>query len=272
MATMIAPAALVTGPARIALPYGLDSAVLGWRTGDRFETGVEWDALTCDPAQGRGGPYCDPADVIGLPKDLASWDGLAFGQATPFVILGEFSCNPIGGGLDQAQARANEHLLAREVQRAEQAFWTGDLGNIPNLSGANGYPAPVSAGTHDTAIDALAAVELGIAREYGAVGVVHMSTRTGSLLSKYLELRGNRATTKLGTPVVIGSGYPDVPEIVGTPALFGYRSEIFTSSNRTGDLLDRNVNQMYAVAERSYLVGFDPCPVVKATYTGEVTP
>jgi hypothetical protein len=62
-----------------------------------------------------------------------------------------------------------------------------------------------------------------------------------------------------------------VPEIVGSPALFGYRSEVFNSSARPGDLLDRAQNNLYAVAERTYVIGFDPCPVVKATYTG-VTP
>jgi len=266
----IAPPALVVGPARAPLAFGLGS-VFSWRTGDRWEAGVTWDAITCEPADGRGGPACAPDVVIGLPKEITA--GPEFGTADAFVVYGEALCSPIGGGWGEVQAKADAHLFAREEARAEQAFWTGDLGNTPNLSGANGYPAPISAGTHDEAYEALAAVELGIAVEYGSLGVIHVSRRTATLLAKYLEARGGRLYTKaLQTPVVAGAGYPDVPEIVGTPALLGYRSEVFTSSARPGDLLDRATNDLYAVAERTYVIGFDPCPVVKGTYTGTVTP
>jgi hypothetical protein len=48
--------------------------------------------------------------------------------------------------------------------------------------------------------------------------------------------------------------------VYATSGIFGYRSDVFTSSNRPGDLLDRNVNNLYAVAERQYLVGWDPAP------------
>ena len=58
MATL-APPALVVAPARAPLAFGLGS-VLSWRTGDRWEAGVSWDTITCEPASGRGGPACDP--------------------------------------------------------------------------------------------------------------------------------------------------------------------------------------------------------------------
>lgn len=269
MAT-VAPPALVTGPVRAPLAFGLGSA-FSWRTGDRWEAGVTWDAISCDPAEGRGGPLCAPDVPVGLPKVI---DGAPeFGVATAFVVFGDAVCSPIGGGWDTVQSLAEAHLFAREEARAEQALWTGDLGNTPNLSGANGYPAPVGYGTHDSAEDALAAVEYGIGVEYGSQGVIHVSRRTASLLAKYLENRGGRLYTKaLQTPVVAGAGYPDVPEIIGTGALLGYRSEVFNSSNRQGDLLDRAQNDLYGIAERTYVIGFDPCPVVKGTYTGTVTP
>jgi hypothetical protein len=265
---LVAPSTLVAAPVRTAMPYGLGS-VLNWRTGDRFESGVTWQSVTCDPAGGRGGPHCDPADVIGLPK---VFDGeRLIAEATPFVVYGHDSCNIIGTSFEESQQYATDHLLAREEARAEQALWTGDLGNIPNFVGANGFPAPVTAGSHATAPAALAAVEQGIAEEYGSLGTIHLSRRTASLLRDYLEASNGRLYTRLGTPVVAGAGYPDVQEIVGTPALVGWRGEAFTSSNRPGDLLDRAQNIIYAVAEREYVIGFDPCPVVKATYTGVET-
>ncbi|QGJ92692.1 hypothetical protein QDA04_gp22 [Microbacterium phage Megan] len=267
---LIAPPAIVAAPARTPLPFGLGS-VLGWRAGDRFMTGVAWVSPTCDPAGGRGGPHCDPEDVVGLPKDF---DGeRTLGEADPFIVYGHDAC-AIGGGNtpETAQEFATAHLLAREEARAEQALWTGDLGNTPNFSGANGYAAPVSVGS-GTALEALALVEQGISEAYGSLGVIHMSRRTATLLGKHLEKRSGRLYTRaLDTPVVAGAGYPD-GSIVGSPALVGYRGDVISSSNRPGDLLDRATNVMYAVAEREYVIGFDPCGLVIATVTDpEETP
>lgn len=262
----IAPPAPVAAPARTALPYGLGS-VLGWRPGDRWNSGAIWTSITCDPAGGRGGPECDPADVVGLPKEF---DGeRSTGEANTFVIYGHDQCNAVANSPAEAQKFADDHLLAREEARAEQALWFGDLGNFPNFSGANGSVAPVDLGNFADELVALAAVEQGIAENYGSQGVIHMSRTTATLLGKHLEKRGGRLFTRaLDTPVVAGAGYPD-GVIVGSPALFGYRGEILPSSNRPGDLLDRANNTLYAIAEREYLIGFDPCPVVRATIAVE---
>lgn len=258
---LIAPTAPVAAPARTALPYGLGS-VLGWRNGDRFQTGVNWVSITCDPAGGRGGPHCDPADIPGLPKDFTG--ERTSGEALPFIVYGHDQCNAVANSPAEAQEFATNHLLAREEARAEQALWTGDLGNVPNFSGANGYDAPVDLGSF-APLDALSAVEQGIAENYGSLGVIHMSRATATLLGKHLEKRGGRLYTRaLDTPVVAGTGYPD-GQIVGTGSMIGYRGEVITSSARPGDLLDRKQNIMYAVAEREYVIGFDPCPVVIAT-------
>ena len=239
-------------------------------TADTFDIGgVEVDLV-------QEGQVAQPAvpGMVGIPKTLDGFD-LSPGEALPFTVYADWLCSPVGYSPAEAQREANLRLLKWEQTRAEQAFWTGDLLNTPNLSGANGYPAPISAGTHDTVWDALAAAELGIAQNYGGVGVLHMSVRTASLLTSKggIQSKGGRLFTDLGTPIVAGAGYPDVPEIIGTPAVFGYRSDIFTSSDRAGDLFDRAQNNLHAIAERTYLVGFDPCPIVKATYTGiEPTP
>lgn len=263
---LIAPPAPVAAPARTALPFGLGS-VLGWRSGDRWGAGVTWVSPTCDPAGGRGGPHCDPEDVVGLPKDFTG--ERTVGEATPFIVYGHDQCNAVANSPAEAQQFANDHLIAREEARAEQALWYGDLGNVPNFVGANGYDAPVDLGDFTSALLALAAVEQGIAENYGSLGVIHMSRATATILAKHLDKRGGRLYTRgLDTPVVAGTGYPD-DQIVGTGALIGYRGDILTSSNRPGDLLDRATNTMYAVAEREYAVGFDPCPVVSATIIEE---
>jgi len=163
-------------------------------------------------------------------------------------------------------------LQATEEIRVEQAFWTGDLGNVPNLSDG----AETLAG--GTAVDITSAISLledYSAGHHGGLGVIHMSrgTATAAVGAHVVPWpSGGRLTTALGTPIAAGAGYPGsapdgTPSGNGeawafvSPAVFGYRSDVFTSSSRPGDLLDRGNNQLNAIAERNYLLGFDPCGV-----------
>lgn len=271
MALSNVPLALVTGAPRVPLPFGLFS-VLAPREGsqDRWENGVTWGTLTCADVGGIGNAYCGAdGEPIGLPKDFAGLDA-EDGEASPFVIYGRYLCSPIGNTFEFAQDRATAHLLAREEAAVEAALWTGDLGNVPNFAGANGFPALGDAGSFDIseAWAAVSELEQWIATEYGSRGLIHMSRRLASLLTDdgQLHVSGARLLTGLDTPVIASGGYGS-DKIVVTPPLFGYRSEIFTSSNRPGDLLDRANNDMYAIAERSYLLGFDPCGAASATIT-----
>jgi len=274
----IAPAGLVVGAARIPLPFGLFSTfLLRPSTGDRWEAGVAWQRLICDPAQGIGQPDCDDqTPTVGLPKNLVR-NGQGDDAASPFTIYGHYTCSPVGFDAEAAQSLADAHLLTREQARVEQALWTGDLGNVPNLAGANGYDEPVSLGA--AAVDLVTAIGLleeFNAKSYGSLGVIHMTraTATHAMSVNLLEVvsSGTRLQTKLGTPVAAGAGYPgsgpttDTPTpgkpwVYISPALFGYRSDVFTSSSVPGDLFDRGHNSMTAIAERNYLVGFDGCGV-----------
>ena len=361
----IAPPALVTGAARVPLPYGLFAAFAMRGAAGRWETGVQWALGTCAPVDGIGTYDCgDPVQsvvktagagttsgtftltypgvgatsalawnaapaavqaalvalglevtvtaqtngwlvqflnidtptmmtatdtfntgdvaitagttadgtTIGLPKNLTK-NTPAAGRAAPFTVYGHFRCSPVGYSPESAQVRATEHLLAREEARVEQAFWTGDLGNFPKLQD----PATVSLGAVLEYALGLAQLEAEIANDYGSLGVIHMTRAAASvgLARDLLVANGARLTTRLGTPVVAGSGYPGTGPtgqapaagqtwLFASPALFGHRSEVFTSSNRPGDLFVRGTNDLTAVAERSYLLGFDPCGVTAA--------
>lgn len=266
----VAPAQLVTGAPRVPLPFGLFS-VLAPRANseERWENGVIWETLTCEPADGIGQADCDPAETVGLPKNLDGGDG-ALGEASEFTVYGHWVCTPIGNSQEHATERATAHLIAREEARVEQAIWTGDLENTPSLREATALSATVT-----TLRRGVAALEQYIAEEYGAQGVIHMTRETASLALErgVVEARGGRLFTKLGTPVIAGTGYDgtgptgsaavgaDEAWIYATPALFGYRSEIFYPSSIPFDLLDRAQNNLYAVAERTHLIGWDECGV-----------
>lgn len=210
----------------------------------------------------------DPGPNIGLPKSLAATSGM--GLATPFTVYGHFTCSPMGYTFASAQDLATAHLMNREEQRVEQAFWTCDLGNIPGL--ACSMPTDVTVGAPDDLKIGLGSLEQFIATNYGNLGVIHMTRATAlaAISEDLVTSTGGRLFTALGTPVAAGGGYPGTGPLgqapaagtswmYATPAMFGYRSDVFTSSDRPGDLFDRGQNNLYAVAERTYLLGYDPC-------------
>ena len=262
-----APPAIIDGPARVGLQYGLFSVVTFRPEGDRrWVNGAGWDALTCAPARGIGDPSCDPeVDTIGLPKNLDHDYGQ--GAATAFTVYGAWACSAASGTPEYADMMARAHLAAREEARAEQALWLGDLGNVPNLTAsvtAGGAGATV---TGATLREAVAELEYVFARAHGTLGVIH-APRNLALLMVAEDVAapvGSQLRTKLGTPIVAGAGYPDEGRIVATGQLLGYRTDVFVPSSRAGDLLDRAQNDLYAVAERTYLLGYDPCGVTAAT-------
>lgn len=256
---VVAPQSLVEGAPRNPLPYGLFSA-LAPREGaeqDRWENGVQWEQITLDQLGGLGQADKVSEDTLGMPKQLGRNRG-EMSSASAFTVYGHFNCSPVGYSPAEAQELANAHLALREEARVEQALWTGDLGNVPNFAGAHDFGAPVEvgSGTLDKVGEVFGLLESWIAQTYGSQGVIHLSRLNASRASSKLENRGGKLFTKMGTPVISGTGYGD-DKIVVTPALFAYRSAPFTSSNVAGDLFNRDANELTAIAERTYLVGFD---------------
>lgn len=254
----ITPPALVTGPVRQPLPFGLFSVVavledssVRWEGG-----GIQFDQLGCPPDIHQIGAFDCEGDTPGLPKTFDPSGGL--GNGIQFTVYGSYKCSPIGNPLAYGQEVATARLMTFEESRAEARLWNGS-GDPLDMPLAFTEATPVDLDTGDLSV-IIPAVETAIARGYGSLGVIHMSraNATRGIDASVLEVKGGRLQTVLGTPVIAGTGYED-DLIVGTPALTGYRSGIFTSSNRPGDLLDRANNDLYAVAERSYVLAYDDC-------------
>jgi hypothetical protein len=263
----------VEGITRQPLGFGLLSVVTPRPTNDVHwqNEGVRWDAIACSPASGIGQPECAPGTegqttATGLPKNLELRGGET-GEAEAFTVYGVYNCNPVGRTIQYAADRATEHLLAREEARAEQAIWTGDLDNTGFAAGAE------AAVTGAVSLKrAIAALEGWLADNYGSRGVLHMTREAGLLAldSGILEIKGSTLQTKLGTPVVAGAGYPGTGPteqapaagttyVYATPAMLAYRTEVFAGADPVAAGLDRSTNNLHAVAERTYLVGWDPC-------------
>lgn len=268
----IAPPAIVTSAQRQPLLYGLFSVVTPRTGADRWESGVQTEPETCEPVDGLGPLNCDPeATQVGLPKNLDP--NLNDTDASvPFTLYGHFACSPLGYTPATAQDLAETHLTTREEAGAEAAFWTGNLGNTPALESTE--TVTLGGGTAVSAAEGIALLEEHLATEYGSTGIIHSPRGFAVHLVKrsVVERNGGRLQTVLGTPVVAGAGYPGsspdgvaAPDgqswVYATPAMFAYRSEVMTSTATPGDLLDRGRNVLYAIAERTYLLGTGPCPI-----------
>lgn len=257
----VAPPALVVGTERTPLPFGLFSAAAVRPNADRWESGVQWEQTVAPPAMGTSFDCDVPAD----PLDLDAYD-CAIGEASVFTVYGYAHGNPVGMNPEVASAKAIDHLTIREEARVEQALWTADLANSPSLRGAGVAVGPGA----QTMPTGLAALEDAIATQYGSLGVIHLTRYTAmkAIADDLVESRNGRLYTVLGTPVVAGAGYDgsgpaeEVPAAgtawaYATGPVFVYRSEVFAPSSRPGDTLNRGTNTLLAVAERTYLLGFD---------------
>lgn len=247
-----APALAVEGQPRVALPYGLFS-VLTLRGSDdaHWSNGIEWQAMTCDPASSILDPSCtnSPEKFFG--------DMNVPGEADGFVVYGSATCGtPGSNALQEGEERAQAHLLAREEAQAEANLWARLADEAVDINPAGALSRRA----------ALAKLERWMGSSYGSLGVIHAPRDAASL---FPDLKGSsgRLLTALGTPVAAGAGYPGTSPtganpaanetwVFASPAVFGYRGPVFTST-----ALDHEKNDYYALAERQYVIGFDPCGV-----------
>lgn len=270
---------VAVGPPHVQNPYGLFSVVNFlqpspdqpyWESG-----GITWEAFRA-LLDGLG----EAGSATGLPKNTSNdgrWSEKE--EATPFTVYGFFKGTPIGrGSLPDLQARALDMLLAGEQQRVEHEFWTGVSGGTPNLATNDGdasAPGVTALGNAGGDLsEAVALCEDFLANTYGNLGVIHMSRANLVRLSAGggTEFKGSVALTPAGTPIVAGTGYTS-DLVKCSPAILGMRSEVFYSQNRAdaADGLDVFNNDYYALAERTYLLGFDPTGVGTVT-TGVAAP
>lgn len=210
--------------------------------------------------------------------------------AVPFTAFAEVDCSPVGSW-NRGQEWARNALARDEQRQVEEVFALGATpGNSqfvwPNLSGVSGSPStaveddtgalmqpPVDDATPGTGpvdvVYALSILERELAQCYPEQGVIHVPAGFGALLSAWnlcvIDEDGT-AVTKAGNRVVIGSGYPGnapgtatatdpVRYMYATGQVFYTRGEIQTKSRE--DEFDRTKNTLKAIAERTYVIGFD---------------
>jgi hypothetical protein len=275
---------IIDPPAFTPLPYGLWDAVQT-RAADspHWQQGITWIERCptggttydeCLAVTGTGGPPPEP------PAKTDNVDQ-NFRGATPFTVIAEFDCSPVG--LRDAETVASDALARVEQQQVEAAFWTGVAAGqevvFPHLAAdaevldSQDIVLQTVASTAVTGADAahaLGELEAELADCYAGQGVIHVPRVALPTLAAWnlLVERDGRLYTTAGNLVVVGGGYtgtgPDgstpadgTAWIYATGAVFGYRGDVQVHSPR--DSIDRSANTMRMIAERTYVIAFECC-------------
>lgn len=278
----------VDPPTRTPMPYGLFTVVEPRDDGDpHWKNGVEWQPLC-----GGSSTTFDYCVTGGAAPPLVDTGGRDTRAATPFTVYAEIDCSPVGTQWDQGLEDARKLLELTEQYQVERAFWTGlnqglagpasvyphlaaNVAVVDPVQGSNLQvvlqpAATVVTGSAVGATQGIGALEAALAQCYDGEAVLHVPVQAIPVMaSNVLFYRdGNALRTFNGNRVVAGAGYANTSPsgvaapagtawIYATGALFMYKGgvEQFTREQS----LDRNTNTFKAIAQRTYVLGWDCC-------------
>lgn len=246
------PRVEVTGPITVPYPYGLFSLPFagtpsepGWQG-----TGVWWSSDACQAVGITRGRCTVDDPVPALDSNVeCSW----VASAPSFTVYARSTRSVGGGSLDAKFAQAAAVLASGEQLAVEQALWALLM-------------AATDAGdtTAGSVPEAVASAEQRIAQLYGGTPTLHMD-RSVATMAQFaggvLHTEGTRLKTFLGSNAVAGAGYDpgvQLPAVIATGAVQLIRSEMFN----LGEHIDQQTNEISAVVERTYTVGWD-CAAVR---------
>jgi hypothetical protein len=200
----------------------------------------------------------------------------------PFFIESEVLRSALGILGEDRYAEALEKLEAATQKAVERELWEGSTAKA--ASNGNSYltktglaSIPV-AGAH-SASDALFHLEQAIAESpYGGNGVIHMTRDIASILGAKLvylpasDSRSAKVTTRLGTDVVIGSGYTGSGPVgnanatasltnrwmYATGPIVVHLSKSEIVNENLAQAVNARINDMIIKAVRAAAVTFDP--------------
>lgn len=288
---------LVDPPRRQPMPFGIFTVVDERPVDDpHLLQGVEYQPL-CGGA-GTTFDYC----VTGGPgPGFYPTASRQMRAATPFTVFSELQCSPVGDTWDQAYKDVTDILATTEQYQVERALWTGEVGGLanqmyPHLAANAAVTAPIVAGGLTTTLQTQAVIVSGgpvsaatgigllegaLGACYDGVGVLHVpETAIPALANLNMIFRdGKNLRTHNGNLVVAGAGYtgtspagvsptPGTTWMYATGQFFLYRGSIKTFTRESS--LNRATNTFTAVAQRTFVLGWDCCHFAVQINTGSV--
>ena len=268
-------------------PYGLFSIADPTSPSDRhWRVGVEYQPLC-----GAGSTTFDFCVTGSAAPAKAETGDRDLRGAQAFTVYAEIDCSSPGDFWDRSSALVQQLLAENEQFLVERAFWTGTAGGLelvyPHLA-ANAVVTnttefkTVTLQSAATIVTGAAGIGVSPARGIGLLeqagyncyrgtGVIHAPVvAVPSLVNQGMIYRdGPKLRTINGSYVISGTGYSNTgPDGVAAPTgtawlyftgtPFVFRSSDVRSFAREQSF-DRSTNTLKAIAERTYLVGWDCC-------------
>lgn len=298
------PLTEVPGPTPSVREFGLMSVVQS-RFDDadpHWRGGVKWEAV-CGAA---GTAFQDCGDDTGE-RDKDPTHDIEWYGAQPFTVYSRVDCTPIGFGQSDVDggAKVTTTLERYESFQVEQAFWTGTVDAaanraVPHLAAsaeildteesASGVPVILQmAATQVTGValdiaEALGRLEQATSGCGDIQRTIHMTQTVAEIAASrgLLEARNGQLRTKLGSLVAAGLGYTGsspsgvltagVHWMYATGPVFMYRTPLIRVGADIREVLDRATDTVIAIAERTYLLGYDCClQAIPVSLGGEIS-
>lgn len=289
-----------------AVVEGRSQPTTSGRIDPHWKNGVTWQN-TC-PDAGSTYDQCIQANSLGVavtgiaePAPKAATADRSIWGATPFTVLVEVDCSA-PGFYDRADEIVRETFTQSEQVEVESVFSSGAVGGVtdlafPHLAAAAGLVetepggavlqlqtgnlGPTGGGALDV-VEALGRVEAALGTCVKGKGVIHIPA---ALLSHFVAEKVARLgddgvyRSPAGHAFAVGAGYNGASPagvvevgqlwIYATGPVFMYASEgKFVGEKR--ESLDRDVNTLKRIYERTYVLGFDCCLFGVAVSTGGV--
>lgn len=231
----------IEAPVVVPHPFGLFSVASPQSPTDpSWMLGGQWTSTAC----GDLAATFDACINGGTPgaKTVTARD--PWSHAKPFTVYAYRSC---AGESAESVADDVDTLLSNgEEFAAEQALWTAlTTAAAPTVGGGD-------------LLDALAYVEQLLGVNYFGTGVIHMNRGAATRLAQHLVRVGNHLETIAGTPVAAGAGYDSAAAAAGPAVIYGTGAlAVRRSTPDRHTAWNLQVNDYTAIAERTYLVGWD---------------
>lgn len=213
-----------------------------------FQHGVQWQAVADGAAVRNAVLTCLSED----PREFG--DGMEFPTAEAFSLYCAFTVKTVGVTDDQLRTYAGELFAAGESAAVEKHMWadakpsiTGgatDLGSLP-------------------LVEAVGALERYVWDQHAGTGILHAPRELGARLqsAQVLCKNGTQVQTVLENAVALGS-YP-AGKMAVTGPMSVRRTDIKVKPvGGMGAALHREKNDLFYLAERTYVIGHDAKPAV----------
>lgn len=270
----------------------LDLADAHWRMGIRWEPLCPESSGTYDPCAAVI-DNAGEADQAPAPPAKAATTEWQIRAAIPFTAYSRIDCSPVGQW-DQLSGMNQQALLRSEASYVETTFWAGVVAGqevvFPHLAAESPVTdggdllQPAATIVNSTAQEI--AVGLGMLEDamrdcYPGVATIHMPIRLAAIAAEHYLIAsrsGVMYTTTVGSKVVIGNypgTAPDGTTAPGVTWMYATGDVFFVREREPHgftpiESLDRDVNTVSMLAERTYVIGWDCCLLAIPILSGEL--